>query len=93
MAVSSLVFPSFLSNTNYENKKVTFKAMLPSSEKTEDAEDSSLFDKLKAKYSEAVDKTKDLAQSVAGAIPDGFDLESSVTLLYPISLSDNQNNS
>ena len=93
MAVSSLVFPSFLSNTNYENKKVTFKAMLPSSEKTEDAEDSSLFDKLKAKYSEAVDKTKDLAQSVAGAIPDGFDLESSVTLPYPISLSDNQNHS
>ena len=38
MTVSSLVFPSFLSNANYENKKVTFKAMLPSSEKTESAD-------------------------------------------------------
>ena len=95
MTVSSLVFPSFLSNANYENKKVTFKAMLPSSEKTEsaDAEDSSIFDKVKVAYNDVVNKTKDLAQSVAGAIPDGFDLESSVTLPYPVSLSDNQNHS
>lgn len=95
MTVSSLVFPSFLSNANYENKKVTFKAMLPSSEKTEsaDAEDSSLFNKIKVTYNDTVNKTKDLAQSVAGAIPDGFDLESSVTLPYPVSLSDNQNHS
>jgi hypothetical protein len=95
MTVSSLVFPSFLSNANYENKKVTFKAMLPSSEKTEsaDAEDSSIFDKVKVAYNDVVNKTKELAQSVAGAIPDGFDLESSVTLPYPVSLSDNQNHS
>lgn len=95
MAVSSLVFPSFLSNANYENKKVTFKAMLPSAEKTESAEgeDSSLFSKIKVAYNDAVKDTKDLAQSVAGAIPDGFDLESSVTLPYPVSLSDNQNHS
>lgn len=93
MAVSSLVFPSFLSNANYENKKVTFKAMLPGAEKTEstDIEDSSLFSKMKVAYNDAVKDTKDLAQSVAGAIPDGFDLESSVTLPYPVSLSDNQN--
>ena len=93
MAVSSLVFPSFLSNANYENKKVTFKAMLPSAEKTEsaDLEDSSLFSKMKVVYNDAANDTKDLAQSVAGAIPDGFDLESSVTLPYPVSLSDNQN--
>lgn len=93
MAVSSLVFPSFLSNANYENKKVTFKAMLPSSEKTEstDIEDSSAFSKIKVAYNDVMNGVKDLAQSVAGAIPDGFDLESSVTLPYPVSLSDNQN--
>ena len=93
MAVSSLVFPSFLSNANYENKKVTFKAMLPGAEKTEstDIEDSSAFSKLKVAYNDAMNGMKDLAQSVAGAIPDGFDLESSVTLPYPVSLSDNQN--
>ena len=93
MTVSSLVFPSFLSNANYENKKVTFKAMLPSSEKTEsaDVEDSSVFSKFKVAYNDVVNGIKDVAQSVTGAIPDGFDLESSVTLPYPVSLSDNQN--
>src|SRR5574344_92501 len=93
MTVSSLVFPSFLSNANYENKKITFKAMLPRSEKTEssDVEDSSIFDKVKVVYNDLVSSSKDLAQSVAGAIPDGFDLESSVTLPYPTALSDNQN--
>ena len=78
MAVSSLVFPSFLSNANYENKKVTFKAMLPGAEKIEsaDLEDSSLFDKAKIAYNDAANAVKDLAQSAVGAIPDGV----SVTL-------------
>ena len=96
MAISSLVFPSFLSNPAYENKKVTFKALKPNEV---DLSDSNVAvasikksidfvcpgggQKLLKSANEMIDETI--------GIPDGFNLDSSVTLPYPISLSDNQN--
>ena len=96
MAISSLVFPSFLSTPAYENKKVTFKALKPSEL---DLSDSNAFVK---SIKDSVDyvlpgggeKVLNFASEMQGntiGIPDGFNLDSSVTLPYPISLSDNQN--
>ena len=96
MTISSLVFPSFLSNPAYENKKVTFKALKPSEF---DISDSNVVVKsikdsidyvLPGGGEKALDFAKDMANETVG-IPDGFNLDSSVTLPYPISLSDNQN--
>ena len=96
MSISSLVFPSFLSNPAYENKKVTFKALKPSEF---DISDSNVVVKsikdsidyvLPGGGEKALDFAKNMADETIG-IPDGFNLDSSVTLPYPISLSDNQN--
>ena len=96
MTISSLVFPSFLSNPAYENKKVTFKALKPSEF---DISDSNVAVKsikdtidyvLPGGGEKALDFAKNMADETIG-IPDGFNLDSSVTLPYPISLSDNQN--
>ena len=96
MTISSLVFPSFLSNPAYENKKVTFKALKPSEF---DISDSNVVVKsikdsidyvLPGGGEKALDFAKDMANETVG-IPEGFNLDSSVTLPYPISLSDNQN--
>ena len=96
MTISSLVFPSFLSNPAYENKKVTFKALKPSEF---DISDSNVMVKsikdsidyvLPGGGEKALDFAKNMADETIG-IPDGFNLDSSVTLPYPISLSDNQN--
>lgn len=96
MTISSLVFPSFLSNQAYENKKVTFKALKPSEFDISDSNVAVASIKksidfmgegLGQKALEFAGKMKD---DTIG-IPDGFDLDSSVTLPYPISLSDNQN--
>ena len=96
MTISSLVFPSFLSNPAYENKKVTFKALKPSEF---DISDSNVVVKsikdsidyvLPGGGEKALDFAKNMADETIG-IPDGFNLDSSVTLPYPISLSDNQN--
>ena len=96
MTISSLVFPSFLSNPAYENKKVTFKALKPSEF---DISDSNVVIKsikdsidyvLPGGGEKALDFAKNMADETIG-IPDGFNLDSSVTLPYPISLSDNQN--
>ena len=96
MTVSSLVFPSFLSNPAYENKKVTFKALKPSEF---DISDSNVVVKsikdsidyvLPGGGEKALDFAKNMADETIG-IPEGFNLDSSVTLPYPISLSDNQN--
>lgn len=96
MTISSLVFPSFLSNPAYENKKVTFKALKPSEF---DISDSNVAVKsikdtidyvLPGGGQKALDFVNDMKDETLG-IPDGFDLDSSVTLPYPISLSDNQN--
>ena len=107
MAISSLVFPSFLSTPAYENKKVTFKVIKPSFTSTDDMArlqnaikfvfapgDSlvSLFtDSSSNMVSNAVSKAAGHVSSNAFGVPAGFDLESSVTLPYPVSLSDNQN--
>ena len=96
MTVSSLVFPSFLSTPAYENKKVTFKALKPSEF---DLSDSNALVKsvkdsidyvLPGGGEKALNFASDLKDETIG-IPEGFNLDSSVTLPYPISLSDNQN--
>lgn len=95
MTVSSLVFPSFLSNPNYENKKVTFKVIKPSITSTDDMarfqNAISFVFKFSDTVSNAVSKAAGHVSSNAFGVPAGFDLESSVTLPYPVSLSDNQN--
>ena len=98
MTVSSLVFPSFLSTPAYENKKVTFKALTPSAF---DLSDSNVAAKaLQDTIDYVGDKgkggqiTADFINNIKNngfGIPDGFNLDSSVTLPYPTSLSDNQN--
>ena len=96
MTVSSLVFPSFLSNPAYENKKVTFKALKPSEFDISDS--NVLFKSIKDSIDyvlpgggeKALNFASDLKDDTIG-IPEGFNLDSSVTLPYPISLSDNQN--
>ena len=96
MTISSLVFPSFLSTPAYENKKVTFKALKPSEL---DLSDSSVLGKSIKDTIDYVlpgggEKVLNYAREMQGdtiGIPDGFNLDSSVTLPYPISLSDNQN--
>ena len=96
MAISSLVFPSFLSNPAYENKKVTFKALKPSEFEISDSNVAVKSIKDSIDYvlpgggQKALDFVNDMKDNTVG-IPDGFDLDSSVTLPYPISLSDNQN--
>ena len=96
MTISSLVFPSFLSNPAYENKKVTFKALKPSEFEISDSNVSVKSIKDSIDYvlpgggQKALDFVNDMKDGTVG-IPDGFDLDSSVTLPYPISLSDNQN--
>ena len=96
MTVSSLVFPSFLSNPAYENKKVTFKALKPSEF---DISDSNVVVKsikdsidyvLPGGGEKALNFASEMKDDTIG-IPEGFNLDSSVTLPYPISLSDNQN--
>ena len=96
MAISSLVFPSFLSTPAYENKKVTFKALKPNEF---DLSDSSVLGKsikntidfvLPGGGEKALNSAREMQGDTIG-IPDGFNLDSSVTLPYPISLSDNQN--
>ena len=96
MTISSLVFPSFLSTPAYENKKVTFKALKPSEFDISDSNVSvnSIKDTLDyimpGMGKKTLDTVKDMKTDAIG-IPEGFDLDSSVTLPYPISLSDNQN--
>ena len=96
MTVSSLVFPSFLSTPAYENKKVTFKALKPNEWDT--SESNVLFKSVKDNIDYVMPglgkKTLDTFNEIkddAIGIPEGFNLDSSVTLPYPISLSDNQN--
>lgn len=96
MTISSLVFPSFLSTPAYENKKVTFKALKPNEWDT--SESNALFKSVKDTIDYVVpglgQKTLDTFNEMKDAaigIPDGFNLDSSVTLPYPVSLSDNQN--
>ena len=96
MTISSLVFPSFLSTPAYENKKVTFKALKPSEFDISDSNVSvkSIKDTIDYVLPGAGQKALNFANDMkndAVGIPDGFDLDSSVTLPYPISLSDNQN--
>lgn len=96
MAISSLVFPSFLSTPAYENKKVTFKALKPNEFDTSDS--NPLFKSVKDTIDYVVpglgkktlDTFNEMKDDTIG-IPDGFNLDSSVTLPYPVSLSDNQN--
>ena len=96
MTISSLVFPSFLSNPAYENKKVTFKALKPSEFDISDSNVAVKSIKDSIDYflpgggEKALDFANEKIDETVG-IPDGFDLDSSVTLPYPISLSDNQN--
>ena len=95
MAISSLVFPSFLSNPEYENKKVTFKTLKPNNISLSDSKMASKLLQFTTKImggdgSQAVNSVDKTIASATG-IPEGFDLDSSVTLPYPISLSDNQN--
>ena len=96
MTISSLVFPSFLSTPAYENKKVTFKALKPNEWDT--SESNSLFKSVKDTIDFVMpgwgEKTLNTFNEIKDdtiGIPDGFNLDSSVTLPYPISLSDNQN--
>lgn len=98
MTVSSLVFPSFLSTPAYENKKVTFKALTPNAFDVSDANVAANALKEAIDYVGSKGKGGQIAADVtnniknnAFGIPDGFNLDSSVTLPYPISLSDNQN--
>ena len=80
----------------YENKKVTFKALKPNEWDT--SESNVLFKSVKETIDyvmpglgkKTLDTFNDMKDSAIG-IPDGFNLDSSVTLPYPISLSDNQN--
>ena len=96
MAISSLVFPSFLSTPAYENKKVTFKALKPNEFDTSDS--NPFFKSIKDTIDfvvpgfgkKTLDTFNEMKDDTIG-IPDGFNLDSSVTLPYPISLSDNQN--
>ena len=96
MTVSSLVFPSFLSTPAYENKKVTFKALKPNEFDT--SESNPVFKGVKDTIDyvmpgwgkKTLDTFNEMKDDTIG-IPDGFNLDSSVTLPYPISLSDNQN--
>ena len=97
MTISSLVFPSFLSTPAYENKKVTFKALKPTAFELSDANvaakalsDTVNYVKGKGKGGQV---TADFINNIKNngfGIPDGFNLDSSVTLPYPTSLSDNQ---
>ena len=103
MTVSSLVFPSFLSTPAYENKKVTFKALKPSEFNLSDSTVGVkavketidyVVNNATQKKLNAGQNTQDFINSVKNngfGIPDGFNLDSSVTLPYPTSLSDNQN--
>ena len=96
MAISSLVFPSFLSTPAYENKKVTFKALKPNEFDTSDS--NPFFKSVKDTIDfvvpglgkKTLDTFNEMKDGTIG-IPDGFNLDSSVTLPYPVSLSDNQN--
>ena len=94
MTISSLVFPSFLSNPAYENKKVTFKALKPNEFSVSDSKIATITNRIeyisKGAAQKALDFIDEKIDETVG-IPDGFDLDSSVTLPYPISLSDNQN--
>ena len=95
MTISSLVFPSFLSNPAYENKKVTFKVIKPSIESTDEMARLQNAISFVFKFSDTVSNSiSSAAGQISGdafGVPAGFNLESSVTLPYPISLSDNQN--
>ena len=94
MTISSLVFPSFLSNPAYENKKVTFKVVKPSVGSTDEMarlQSAISFVFRSDTVSNAISSTAGQISGDAFGIPTGFNLESSVTLPYPISLSDNQN--
>lgn len=98
MTVSSLVFPSFLSTPAYENKKVTFKALKPTMFDPSDANVAANALKESIDYVKEQGKGGQIATDVINniknngfGIPDGFNLDSSVTLPYPTSLSDNQN--
>lgn len=98
MTVSSLVFPSFLSTPAYENKKVTFKALKPKMFDPSDANVAANALKETVDYVGRKGKGGQIAADVINniknngfGIPDGFNLDSSVTLPYPTSLSDNQN--
>lgn len=94
MTISSLVFPSFLSNPAYENKKVTFKVVKPSIGSTDEMarlQSAISFVFRSDSVSNAISSTAGQISGDAFGIPAGFNLESSVTLPYPISLSDNQN--
>ena len=95
MTISSLVFPSFLSNPAYENKKVTFKVIKPSFGSTDDwaklQSAISFVFQFSDTASNAISSTAGQTSGDAFGIPAGFNLESSVTLPYPVSLSDNQN--
>lgn len=94
MSISSLVFPSFLSNPAYENKKVTFKVVKPSVGSTDEMarlQSAISFVFRCDAVSNAISSTAGQISGDAFGIPAGFNLESSVTLPYPISLSDNQN--
>ena len=97
MAISSLVFPSFLSTPAYENKKVTFKALKPSMFDVSDSNVAANALKDTVDYVRNKGKggqiTADFINNIKNngfGIPDGFNLDSSVTLPYPTSLSDNQ---
>ena len=96
MAISSLVFPSFLSNPAYENKKVTFKALKPNEFDLSDSNVGVASIKKSIDFvcpgggQKILNSVNDTIHETIG-IPDGFNLDSSVTLPYPISLSDNQN--
>ena len=96
MAILSLVFPSFLSTPAYENKKVTFKALKPSAFDISDSNvaANALKDTIDYVKKKGGPATTDFINNIKNngfGIPDGFNLDSSVTLPYPTSLSDNQN--
>ena len=95
MTISSLVFPSFLSNPAYENKKVTFKVIKPTVESTDEMARLQSSISFVFKFSDSIINTlSNTSGQISGdaiGVPAGFDLESSVTLPYPVSLSDNQN--
>ena len=85
MAISSLVFPSFLSNPAYENKKVTFKALKPNEFDLSDSNVMVKSIKDTIDYvspgggQKLLDSANDMIDETVG-IPDGFNLDSSVTL-------------
>lgn len=95
MTIASLVFPSFLSTPAYENKKVTFKALKPSAFDISDSNvaANALKDTIDYVENKGGKNTQDFINNIKNngfGIPDGFNLDSSVTLPYPTSLSDNQ---